>query len=126
MPVKNPPSPKLSIMMESDCEDHEDSLSDSTDSSNIDHTSNELKAQLVLNATRAQRDVHLAEKTLADSILKQNTVLGKLYEFEVTEAERKLEDADIDISFVCHSVRKSGITLYEDSNPRKCRRESAS
>ncbi|KAG0698408.1 hypothetical protein DFH29DRAFT_878018 [Suillus ampliporus] len=127
--VKNSPSPKLPITTESDCEDceeHEDSLSESTDSSDIDRTSNELKAQLVLNATRAQRDVRLAEKTLADCILKENTALRKLYEFEATEAERKLEDADIDIGFVCHSVRKSGIALYEDTNPRKRRRESAS
>ncbi|KAG2748754.1 hypothetical protein P692DRAFT_20874740 [Suillus brevipes Sb2] len=124
--LKNSPSPKLPITTESDCKEHEDSLSDSTDCSDIDRISNELKAQLVLDATRAQRDVRLAEKTLADCILKQNTALGKLYEFEATEAERKLEDADIDIGFVRHSVRKSGIALYEDSHPRKRHRKSAS
>ncbi|KAG1852598.1 hypothetical protein C8R48DRAFT_777418 [Suillus tomentosus] len=119
--MKNPASPKVPIMRESDCKNHEDSLSESTDSSDP------LKAQLVLNATRAQRDVRLAEKTLADCILKENAAPGKLYKFEATEAERKLEDTNIDIGFVRHSVRKSGITLYEDSTkPRKHRRESAS
>ncbi|KAG2740422.1 hypothetical protein P692DRAFT_20880922 [Suillus brevipes Sb2] len=117
IPVKNPPSPKFSTRTEPDNEDDEDSLSESTDSSD------ELKAQLVLNATRAERDVCLVEKTLADCILKENTALGKLYKFEATEAERKLEDANIDIGFVCHSVRKCGITLYEDSKPRKRHRQ---
>ncbi|KAG1867361.1 hypothetical protein F4604DRAFT_1927664 [Suillus subluteus] len=100
--VKNTAAPKFSITIDSDCKDckdHKDSLSESTDSSNIDRSSEELKAQLVLNATRAQRDVCLMEKTLADCILKENAALGKLYKFEATEAERKLEDADIDIGF---------------------------
>ncbi|KAG1745142.1 hypothetical protein EDD22DRAFT_958542 [Suillus occidentalis] len=99
--------------------DDEDRLSESIDSSN------ELKAQLILNATQAQQDGRLAEKTLADCILKENTALGKLYKFKATEAERKLEDTDIDIGFVHHSVQKSGITLYEDSKPRKHCHESA-
>lgn len=79
--------------------------------------------------TRAQRDVRLAEKTLADCVLKQNVALGKLYRFEASEAERNLEDADIDIGYVRHSVRKSGIILSKDfttSKPRKRRRKSAS
>ncbi|KAG1796718.1 uncharacterized protein HD556DRAFT_1306901 [Suillus plorans] len=133
--MKSIPLPKLPAMMQPDHEDqdHEDededckdSLSEFTDSSDTDRTTNELKAQLVLNATRAQQDVRLAEKTLADCILKENTVLGKLYKFEATVAERMLEDANIDISFVRHSVRKSGITLYEDSKPRKQCRQSTS
>ncbi|KAG2747863.1 hypothetical protein P692DRAFT_20875189 [Suillus brevipes Sb2] len=37
----------------------------------------EFKAQLVLNVTRAQRDVRLADKTLADCVLKQNVALVK-------------------------------------------------
>jgi hypothetical protein len=66
------------------------------------------------------------EKTLADCILRENAALGKLYKFEATEAKKKLEDTNIDIGFVCHSIQKSSITLYEDTNPRKCHRESAS
>ncbi|KAG1771689.1 hypothetical protein EV702DRAFT_1201867 [Suillus placidus] len=49
-----------------------------------------------LNTTRAQRDVRLAEKKLTDCILKENAALGVFYEFKATEAERKLEDADIE------------------------------
>jgi hypothetical protein len=65
---------------------------------------------------------------LADSVLKQNVTLRKLYEFKATQAERNLEDADIDIGYVCHSVHKSGIMLLEDfataSKPRKQHRKS--
>ncbi|KAG1868660.1 hypothetical protein F4604DRAFT_1927207 [Suillus subluteus] len=73
--------------------------------------------QIYSHEVQTLRDVRLAEKTLADCILKENAALGKLYKFEATEGERKLEDADIDIGFVRHSVQKSGITLYEDSKP---------
>ncbi|KAG2748620.1 hypothetical protein P692DRAFT_20733251, partial [Suillus brevipes Sb2] len=48
----------------------------------------------------------LAEKTLVDCVLKQNVALSKLYRFEASEAERNLEDTDIDIGYVRHSVRK--------------------
>ncbi|KAG1724337.1 uncharacterized protein EDB91DRAFT_1255301 [Suillus paluster] len=124
---KKLPSPIFPITTEpgSDCEDSDNESTNSNDT----QASKEFKAQLVLNVTRAQRDVCLAEKTLTDSVLKQNVALGKLYEFEATEAERKLEDADIDIGYVHHSVRKSGITLLEDfatSKPRKRRRRSTS
>ncbi|KAG2111213.1 uncharacterized protein F5147DRAFT_771942 [Suillus discolor] len=125
---KKLPSPIFPITTEpnSDCKDSDNESTNSNDT----RASKEFKAQLVLNVTRAQRDVRLAEKTLADSVLKQNVALGKLYEFEATEAERKLEDADIDIGYVHHSVRKSGITLLEDfastSKPRKYHRKSTS
>ncbi|KAG1901701.1 uncharacterized protein F5891DRAFT_979209 [Suillus fuscotomentosus] len=80
---------------ESDCEDINDEDTNSSDNGHDE----EFKAQLVLNATRAQRDVRLAEKKLADCILKENTALGVLYQFKATEAERKLEDADMDIGY---------------------------
>jgi len=110
-------------------QDPNDNVAQESTNSNDTWASEEFKAQLVLNVTRAQRDVRLAEKRLADSVLKQNVALGKLYEFEATEAERKLEDADIDIGHVCHSVHKSGITLLEDfatSKPQKRHCRSAS
>lgn len=66
--------------------------------SDVDHM--EDKAQLILNATRAQRDVRLTEKRLADSIVKANTALGMLYKFEVLEAERNLQEANVDIGYV--------------------------
>ncbi|KAG2034404.1 hypothetical protein BDR03DRAFT_984391 [Suillus americanus] len=79
------PSPVFSIKTESDsnCED-----SDNESTHTIDTwawSSKEHKAQLVLNATQAQRD---------------NIALGLLYQFKATEAERKLEDAHIDISYI--------------------------
>ncbi|KAG2337499.1 hypothetical protein BDR05DRAFT_952573 [Suillus weaverae] len=93
------------------CEDSDDESTNSNDIS----CNEELKAQLVLNVMRAQQDICLAEKKLADCILNKNTVLGVLYQFKATEAERKLEDANMDIGYVCHSLCKSGIMLYEDS-----------
>ncbi|KAG1770790.1 hypothetical protein EV702DRAFT_1202261 [Suillus placidus] len=103
------------MTMELGCEDSDD---ESTNSNDISHNE-ELKAQLVLNITQAQRDICLAEKKLADCIPKENTALGVLYQFEATEAERMLEDANMDIGYVCHSLRKSSITLYEDSGSDK-------
>ncbi|KAG1776907.1 hypothetical protein EV702DRAFT_1045917 [Suillus placidus] len=106
----------------------EDSDTESTHFIDTQRSSEELKAQLILNATQAQQDVCLAEKTLADCIVKQNVALGRLYQFEATEAGKKLDDADINIGYVRHSVRKSGITLLEDfttSKPRKRRCKSA-
>jgi hypothetical protein len=98
---------------------------ESTTSSDVNHIKD--KAQLILDATRVQHNVCLAEKRLADSIVKANVALGILYKFEVSEAERSLQEANVDISYVCHSFSKSGIALYEGcSKPRKCHRTSAS
>ncbi|KAG1790412.1 uncharacterized protein HD556DRAFT_1446141 [Suillus plorans] len=123
------PSPVFSVKTESDsnCEDSDNESTHTIDTQA--RSSEEHKAQLVLNATRAQRDVCFAEKTLADCVVQQNRALGLLYQFEATEAGRKLEDAHIDIGYVRHSVHKIGITLLEDftsSKPRKRRRKSTS
>ncbi|KAG2132154.1 uncharacterized protein EDB93DRAFT_1107984 [Suillus bovinus] len=107
------PSPIFPTKTESDS-NCEDSDNESTTHPIDTRSSDKFKAQLVLNATRAQRNVCLAEKTLADCVVQQNIVLGRLYQFEATEAGRKLEDADINIGYVRHSVRKIGITLLED------------
>ncbi|KAG1876090.1 hypothetical protein C8R48DRAFT_669292 [Suillus tomentosus] len=118
------PSPAFPIKMEPNS-DYEESDNESANSNDTPgQASEEFKAQLVLNTTRAQRDVCLVEKTLADCILKKNVALGKLYKFKATEAERKLEDTDIDIGYVRHSVRKIGIALLEDKPSRKHRRKS--
>ncbi|KAG2028609.1 hypothetical protein BDR03DRAFT_1019582 [Suillus americanus] len=123
------PSPVFSVKTESDsnCEDSDNESTHTIDTQA--RSSEEHKAQLVLNATRAQQDVCFAEKTLTDCVVQQNRALGLLYQFEATEAGRKLEDAHIDIGYVRHSVRKIGITLLEDSTsskPRKRRRKSTS
>ncbi|KAG1863703.1 hypothetical protein F4604DRAFT_1683576 [Suillus subluteus] len=102
-----PASTKVSITVESDCGDIDDEDSNSSDIG----CNEEFKAQLVLNAMQAQRDIHLAEKKLADCILKENAALGVLYEFKATEAERNLEDADMDIGYVHHSLLRHLLTL---------------
>ncbi|KAG1737756.1 hypothetical protein EDB19DRAFT_1909532 [Suillus lakei] len=102
-----------------DCDDSNTSTTgdESTDSAEL----GEARAILVLDASRAQRDVRLAEKKLADSIIKENDVLGRLYRFQAGEAQKQLVNANIGIGYICHSIRKSGIALLEESKPRKCR-----
>ncbi|KAG1888817.1 hypothetical protein F4604DRAFT_1915872 [Suillus subluteus] len=122
-------SPAFSIKTEPNSTCEESNNESANSNSTPGRTNEEFKAQLVLNTTRAQRDVCLVEKTLADCVLKQNEALGKLFKFKATEAERKLEDTDIDISYVHHLVRKSDIMLFKDfttGKPRKRCRKSAS
>ncbi|KAG1720574.1 uncharacterized protein EDB91DRAFT_1256913 [Suillus paluster] len=107
-----------------DCDDSDASTTgdESTDSTEL----REARAILVLDASRAQRDVCLAEKRLADSIIKENDALGRLYRFQAGEAQKQLVNANIGIGYIRHSIRKSGIALLEESKPRKRRRTSES
>ncbi|KAG1732350.1 hypothetical protein EDB19DRAFT_1831367 [Suillus lakei] len=81
---------------------------------------------LVLDASRAQQDVRLAEKRLADSIIKENDALGRLYRFQAGEAQKQLVNTNVGIGYIHHSIHKSGIALLEESKPRKhhCTSES--
>ncbi|KAG2111026.1 hypothetical protein DEU56DRAFT_762264 [Suillus clintonianus] len=101
------PSPVFSVKTESDsnCEDSDNESTHTIDTQA--RSSEEHKAQLGLNATRAQRDVCFAEKTLADCVVQQNRALGLLYQFEATEAGRKLEDAHIDIGYVPATAQRT-------------------
>ncbi|KAG0704059.1 hypothetical protein DFH29DRAFT_997945 [Suillus ampliporus] len=76
-----------------DCDDSDTST---TGDESIDSTE-EARARLVLDASRAQRDVRLAEKKLADSIIKENDALGRLYRFQAGEAQKQLVDANVDV-----------------------------
>ncbi|KAG1892936.1 uncharacterized protein F5891DRAFT_986316 [Suillus fuscotomentosus] len=58
--------------------DYDDSDTSTTGDKSTDSTE-EARARLVLDASRAQRDVCLAAKKLADSIIKENEALGRLY-----------------------------------------------
>ena len=95
-----------------------DTAQESTDSTE------EARARLVLDASRAQRDVRLAEKKLADSIIKENDAFGRLYRFQTEKAQKQLVDANFGIGYIHHSIRKSGVTLSDISKPRKRRRTS--
>ncbi|KAG2748095.1 hypothetical protein P692DRAFT_20875007 [Suillus brevipes Sb2] len=102
--------------------DNDDSDTSTTGDESTDSTK-EARARLVLDASRAQRDVRLAEKKLADSIIAENDALGRLYRFQAEEAQKQLVDTNFSIGYIHHSIRKSGVTL-SDSHPRKRRRTS--
>ncbi|KAG2096054.1 uncharacterized protein F5147DRAFT_656669 [Suillus discolor] len=104
--------------------DYDESDTSTTGDESTD-SAEEARARLVLDASRAQRDVRLAEKKLADSIIKENEALGRLYRFQAEEAQKQLMDANFSIGYICHSIRKSGVTLSDsNSKPRKRRRTS--
>ncbi|KAI6017685.1 hypothetical protein BKA83DRAFT_4128244 [Pisolithus microcarpus] len=61
------------------------------------------------------------EAQLAAAKVDETIALGNLYRFRAQTAERKLEDANIDVGRIRHDIRKSGVVLH---NPRKRRRAS--
>ncbi|KAI5993530.1 hypothetical protein EDD15DRAFT_2367278 [Pisolithus albus] len=79
------------------------------------------EANFVLEAARAQRNVCILEQQLAAAKVDETIALGNLYRFRAQTAERKLEDANIDVGRIRHDIRKSGVVLH---NPRKRRRAS--
>ncbi|KAG2114666.1 uncharacterized protein F5147DRAFT_649830 [Suillus discolor] len=86
--------------------DCDDSDTNTTGDESTDSTE-EARARLVLEASRAQRDVRLAEKRLADSIIKENDALGRLYKFQAGEVQKQLLDANVSIGYTRHSICKS-------------------
>ncbi|KAH7916992.1 hypothetical protein BV22DRAFT_1052767 [Leucogyrophana mollusca] len=101
---------------------NEDSDSNETDESEFRAGCDE--AKLVLEVVRAKRKVRHAEKHLADCVLEQHSTLVNLYRFKADAAERRLEDAELDIGRVRVSIRQSGLSLAP-SLPRRRRRNSA-
>ncbi|KIK21888.1 hypothetical protein PISMIDRAFT_103254, partial [Pisolithus microcarpus 441] len=79
------------------------------------------EANFVLEAVRAQCNVCILEQQLAAAKVDETIALGNLYWFRAQTAERKLEDANIDVGRIRHNIRKSGVVLH---NPCKHRRAS--
>ncbi|KAH7920651.1 hypothetical protein BV22DRAFT_1050184 [Leucogyrophana mollusca] len=83
--------------------DDEESVSDSsavTDESSADFRHDCDVAKLVLEAARAKRKVCRAEQYLAECVLEEHTILGDLYRCKAEAAERKLENADLNVGRV--------------------------
>ncbi|KAI5983212.1 hypothetical protein EDD15DRAFT_2376777 [Pisolithus albus] len=79
------------------------------------------EANFVLEAARAQCNVCILEQQLAAAKVEEMVALGNLYRFRAQEAERRLEDANVDVGRIRHDIRKNGVALQ---NPRKHRRAS--
>ncbi|KAI6018650.1 hypothetical protein BKA83DRAFT_4127802 [Pisolithus microcarpus] len=58
----------------------------------------------------------ILEQQLAAAKVDEMIALGNLYRFRAQTAERKLEDANIDVGCIHHNIHKSGIILH---NPCK-------
>ncbi|KAI6017740.1 hypothetical protein BKA83DRAFT_19104 [Pisolithus microcarpus] len=79
------------------------------------------EANFILEAACAQRNVCILEQQLAAAKVDEMIALGNLYRFRAQTAERKLEDANIDVGCIHHDICKSGVVLH---NPHKHRRAS--
>ncbi|KAG1864963.1 hypothetical protein DFJ58DRAFT_838706 [Suillus subalutaceus] len=66
------------------------------------------EANLVLDLVRAKRQVYLAQKTLADCIIRENEVLANLLRYQAEEAEKRLEDADVGLGCMRIAFKKNG------------------
>ncbi|KAI5980697.1 hypothetical protein EDD15DRAFT_2205356 [Pisolithus albus] len=79
------------------------------------------EANFVLEAAHAQHNVCILEQQLAAAKVEEMVALGNLYRFRAQEAERRLEDANVDVGRIPHDICKNGVALR---NPRKRRRAS--
>ncbi|KIK20407.1 hypothetical protein PISMIDRAFT_13003 [Pisolithus microcarpus 441] len=77
------------------------------------------EANFVLEAACAQRNVCILEQQLAAAKVEETVALGNLYWFRAQEAERKLEDANIDVGRIRHDIRKSGVALHNSCKRRR-------
>ncbi|KAH7917078.1 hypothetical protein BV22DRAFT_1135721 [Leucogyrophana mollusca] len=90
----------------------EDVYSDSSGETDDEKYQTECKkAKLVLDAARANRKVRHAEKYLADCVLEQHAVLHNLYRFNADIAEKKLENAEMDVGRVRLDIQRNKLSL---------------
>ncbi|KAG1841790.1 hypothetical protein DFJ58DRAFT_732293 [Suillus subalutaceus] len=95
---------------------HREGPSGAYDIYNVLHSVNSLsiqdptdsEANLVLDLVRAKRQVYLAQKTLADCIIRENEVLANLLRYRAEEAEKRLEDTDVGLGCMRIAFKKNG------------------
>jgi hypothetical protein len=84
----------------------------------VDH----IGATLVLEAARAQHNVCLAEKVLSKHLSEEHAALGRLYQFQVAKAEKRLDNAECVIGAICNSMRTNGIPFNINLPLLPCKR----
>ncbi|KIK74413.1 hypothetical protein PAXRUDRAFT_175771 [Paxillus rubicundulus Ve08.2h10] len=72
-------------------------------------------ARLMLDVARPQHDMLIAEKQLSKCCLNENIVLWKLYQHRAKETGQQLDEIDMDICFVHHSMRNGGMSFSDQS-----------
>ncbi|KIJ08815.1 hypothetical protein PAXINDRAFT_18076 [Paxillus involutus ATCC 200175] len=87
-----------------------DTLGRESDSDDEPPTSQQ-EASLILEASVARRKVRHAEKALARCIMVKHEVLGRLYNLQATQAERRFEDAQLSVGKIRNSMRQSGLPI---------------
>ncbi|KAG1860980.1 hypothetical protein C8R48DRAFT_774240 [Suillus tomentosus] len=60
-----------------------------------DQEPTESEARIMMNLVRAKRDVHRAQKVLAECVMQENEVFASLLKFQAEAAEKRLDDTDL-------------------------------
>ncbi|KIJ63225.1 hypothetical protein HYDPIDRAFT_29490 [Hydnomerulius pinastri MD-312] len=84
---------------------------DTESSSDVDTEAECEEAILMLEAARVKRKVRQAQKYLADCRLEEHTTFVKLYRRQAETAEKRLEDADMDVGRVRNNIRHRNLPL---------------
>ncbi|KIJ11380.1 hypothetical protein PAXINDRAFT_15694 [Paxillus involutus ATCC 200175] len=80
-------------------------------SSDIDTEAECEDAILMLEAARAKRKVRQVQKYLVNCRLEEHTVFIELYCHQAETAEKRLEDADMDVGHVHNNIRHRNLLL---------------
>ncbi|KIJ10204.1 hypothetical protein PAXINDRAFT_16775 [Paxillus involutus ATCC 200175] len=86
-------------------------------SSDIDTEAECEDAILMLEAAWVKRKVRQAQKYLVNCRLEEHTMFDKLYHRQAQTAEKRLEDADMDVSCVHNNIRHRNLPLGESHVP---------
>ncbi|KAG1893320.1 uncharacterized protein F5891DRAFT_985982 [Suillus fuscotomentosus] len=66
------------------------------------------EANLVMDLVRAKREVLVAQKVLAECILRENEIQASLLKFQVDTTEKKLDDTDMGLGYMRAVFKKYG------------------
>ncbi|KIK40664.1 hypothetical protein CY34DRAFT_13551 [Suillus luteus UH-Slu-Lm8-n1] len=80
------------------------------------HEPSDSEASLVLDVLRAKRNVFVAQKTLADCILRENEVFASLLKFRAEAAEKKVDDTDLGLGCMRIIFKKHGWSHFSSSH----------
>ncbi|KAG1753540.1 uncharacterized protein EDB91DRAFT_1098551 [Suillus paluster] len=84
-------------------------IADAIDSMIIDDTE-DLKANLVMELARARREKLLAEKSLADCVVRELELMASLSKFKSSLFEQKLNRADVGLGYMRIAFKTHGLS----------------